>query len=134
MATAPSFASTVRHGVGLPATTETSLTAPAQSQSVLVAGASGTKIEEVVLEAATTSLTPTTVAGLIYLFVYDGATYHLFDTLAVTAVTASATTPPFRLSKTYVNLTIPSGSTLKASQSIAGNASLIKVHALGADF
>jgi hypothetical protein len=135
MATDPAFASTVNNGTALiGATAETNLQVAAQTVTVITAGASGTKIEEIVVEATTTSLTPTTVAGLVYIFLYDGATYHLYDTLAVTAVTASTTVAPFRTSKTYTNLFIKTGWSLRASQSIAGNVSLLKVSAFGADF
>lgn len=85
------------------------------------------------VEASATTLVATTVAGLVYLFLYDGTTYHLFDTITVTAITASATVAPFRARNLYDNLAIKSGWSLRASQSIAGNASLLKCHALGAD-
>jgi hypothetical protein len=101
---------------------------------IVTAGASGSKIEEVVVEATTTSLIPTTVAGLVYLFLYDGATYHLFDVITVAAITASSTVPGFRQRNVYANLLIKSGWSLRASQSIAGNASILKVSAFGGDF
>lgn len=134
MATDPSFASTIAVGAAIPGSAETSLTVPTNSSTILSGGTSGTKVEEIVVEAVTTSLAPTTVAGLVYLFLYDGTTYHLFDTLSVTAVTASATVAPFRTSRTYTNLFIKNGWSLKASQSIAGNASLLKITALGGDY
>lgn len=133
MATEPAFASAIKIGAATVATAETNLSAPAQSALIVTAGASGTKIEEVVVHAMTTTLTPTTVAGLVYLFVYDGTTYHLFDTIVITAVTASTTVPPFRTNRMYSNLVLPTGWFLRASQSIAGNASLLKVEAFGGD-
>lgn len=134
MATDPQFASTVKAGAAIPAGAETSLTVPTLAAVVLTAGTSGSKIEEVIVEAVTTSLTPTTVAGLVYLFLFDATTYHLFDTVSVAAVTASATVPPFRANKPYTNLLLPAGWSLRASQSVAGNANLLKVTALGGDF
>ncbi len=134
MATDPSFAATVSNGAQLLGNAETSLTVPTTTSAIVTAGASGTKVEEVVVEAATSSLTPTTVAGLVYLFLYDGTTYHLYDSIVVGAVTASSTVQPFRTNKTYTNLFLKSGWSLRASQSIAGNASLLKVHAFGGDF
>jgi hypothetical protein len=114
--------------------TETNLQVPAAAVVVFTAGASGSKIEEVVAEATQTTLAATTVAGLIYLFLYDGTTHHLFDSITVTATTASATAAPFRASNRYSNLILANGWSLRASNSIAGNAGLIKVTALGADF
>lgn len=134
MATAPAFAATPNQGVALLGSAETNLQVPAQSSVVLTAGANGTKIEEIVVQHSNTNLTTATVAGLVYLFLYDGSTYHLFDVLTISAVTPTTTAQPFRLSSRYTNLILKSGWSLRASQSIAGNASLLKVHAFGGDF
>lgn len=133
MATDPVFAATPAHGTALLGSAETNLQAPTQSSTVLTAGASGTKVEEVVVEATATSLVATTVAGLVYLFIYDGTNYRLYDVVTVNANTASATVAPFRQRNVYANLVLKNGESLRASQSIAGNASLLVVHALGAD-
>lgn len=133
MAVDPAFAATINNGAQLLGAAETNLQVPTTTSVLVTAGATGTKVEEIVVEATTTSLTPTTVAGLVYIFLYDGTTYHLYDAIPVTAVTASTTTAPFRVSKTYTNLFFKTGWSLRASQSIAGNASLLKVHAVGGD-
>lgn len=133
MATDPAFASTINNGSQLLGAAETNLQAPTTTSTVITAGANGTFVYEIDIEATTTSLTPTTVAGLVYIFLYDGATYHLRDTIAVTAVTASTTTAPFSASKTYTNLFFKNGWSLRASQSVSGNASLLKISAHGAD-
>lgn len=134
MATDPAFAATVQLGSALLGSAETNLQVPAQSSVILTAATLGTKVEEIVIHATQTTLVATTVTGNVYIFLYDGATYHLFDTAAITAVSASSTVAPFRLSKTYNNLIFKSGWSLRASQSIAGNANVLKVLALGADF
>lgn len=134
MATDPSFAATVKLGAQLLGAVETSLTVPTTTSTIVTAGSNGTKIEEIVVHAATSSLTPTTVAGLVYLFLHDGSTFHLFDAIPVSAVTASATTAPFRSSRTYANLWIASGWSLRASQSHTSNANLLKVTAFGGDY
>ncbi len=134
MATDPAFAAIVQNAAALIGSAETNLQVPVNASVVLTAGASGCKIEEIVVQASATSLVASTVAGLVYLFLYDGATYHLFDVVQVTAITASSTVAPFRARTTYTNLVLKSGWSLRASQSIAGNASLLKVHALGGDF
>lgn len=134
MATDPAFAATPNTGAALLGNAETDLQAPTTTSVVLTAGSSGTKVEEIVVQASkSAALTATTVAGLVYLFLYDGSTYHLFDTVTVTAITASATVPGFRQRNVYTNLYLKSGWSLRASQSIAGNASILKVHAMGAD-
>jgi hypothetical protein len=134
LAAAPAFAATPRAASALITGTETNLQVPAAAVVVFTAGASGSKIEEVVAQASATTLVATTVAGALYLFLYDGTTYHLFDTILVTAITASATAVPFRASNRYANLVLPNGWSLRVSNSIAGNASILKVTALGADF
>lgn len=134
MATDPVFASTVNLGAALLGSAETNLRVPTQSSAVCTGGASGTKIEEIVVEASQTTLVATTIAGLVYLFLYDGSTYYLFDTVAITAITASATTAPFRLARQYPNLVLKTGWSLRASQSVSGNASVLNVIAFGGDF
>lgn len=129
MATAPAFAATVNTGTGLPATADTSLTTPTNQVTVLTAGASGSKVEEIVVQAV-----GTTVAGMINIFRYDGATYHLIDQFIITAITSSTTAAAYRQNRTYANLLLKNGDTLRASQTIAGNASLLKVTAFGGDF
>lgn len=134
MATDPAFAATVALGSALLGNAETDLQVPTTTSVILTAGASGTKVEEIVVEASkAASLVATTVAGIVYLFLYDGSTYHLYDTIAVTANTASSTAAPFRLARQYLNLVLKSGWSLRASQSIAGNASILKVLAFGGD-
>jgi len=129
MAADPSFAATARASSALPTTADTSLTAPTNQVTVLTPGAAGSKVEEIVCQGVGTS-----VAGVVNIFIYDGSTYHLFDQFLITAVTPSTTAVAFRLARKYDNLFIPAGYTLRASQSIAGNASIIKVTALGGDF
>lgn len=140
MAAAPSFAATPNAITpAILGSAETSLTAPAQSSTLVTAAASGTLITGLTVEAVANSLTPTTVAGLIYIFQYDGTTYHLYDVLTVAAVTASTTVAPFSLTKSYASLPgggfwLRTGWFLKASQSISGNASLLKVTPQAADY
>lgn len=133
MATDPAFAATPALGAALIGSAETNLQVPVNASTVLTAGASGSKVEEIVIEATATSLVASTVAGLVYLFLYDGSTYHLFDVVTVTAITASSTVPGFRQRNVYPNLVLESGWSLRASQSIAGNASILKITAFGGD-
>lgn len=136
MATDPIFASTVKAGTpALLGAAETSLTVPTTASTIYTAGASGSFIERIVINAATTSLAPAIVAGLVYIFLHDGTTAHLFDTLTIPlpSATASATVPPLTLVR-LVGISVPSGYTVRASQSIVGNANLLKVTALGADY
>lgn len=136
MATDPAFAATPNNGTpALLGAAETSLTVPTTASVIFTAGASGSYLEKIVVNAATTSLAPAIVAGLVYIFLFDGTTNHLFDTLSIPlpAATASSTVPPLNLVR-LAGISLPTTWTVKASNSIAGNASLLKVIALGANY
>jgi hypothetical protein len=96
MAAAPSYASTPVTWAGLvPATADTSLTAPAHVTTLGTAtssgGSTGTKINEIdVIPVATT------VAGLVNVFLYDGTSYHLHESVEIPVATVNATTAPVK--------------------------------------
>lgn len=130
MASTPAFATTINVGSGLvPATADTSRTAPTNVTTIFTAGASGSKVERITLVGV-----GTTVLGGICLFRYDGSTYHLIDEITVLAITPSTTVPPFIFSKAYDDLVLKSGDTLRITTQIAGNQSLVKATAFGGDF
>ncbi len=131
MASTPSFAATPKLGAGLvPATLDTSLTAPTNVTTIVTGAASGTKVEELVFQAV-----GTTVASVVNVFVYDATTYHLIDQVLVSAVTSSTTALAFRARKQYQNLLLPSTShSIRVTNTVAGNQSMVKVSAFGADF
>lgn len=128
MATTPAFAATPAVGSGIvPATLDTSLTAPANATTILTGIAAGTKIEEIVVEGLLT-----TVAGVLNVFLHDGTTYHLYDQFLITAVVSSTTAKAYRASRQYPNLVLLNASwTLRVSQTVAGNQSGLKVTATG---
>lgn len=135
MASAPQFASTPNLGSALLGSAETDLQTPTTTSTIITAASTGTLVAEIVIQASkSASLVATTVAGLVYVFLHDGTNYRLYDTIAVTAITASATAAPFRASRTYPNLTLKSGWSLRASQSIAGNASILVCTVHASDF
>ena len=131
MATNPGYAATPLHGAAVLTALETDLQVPTQAVSVIGTQTNGAKIEEIVVEAIATTLIATTVAGLVYIWIYNGSTYFLYDVIPVTAVTASATGAGFRLSKSYNNLILESTESLYAGNSVAGNDSKLVVHAFG---
>jgi hypothetical protein len=131
MASAPVFAATPVCWSGLvPATADTSMTAPSNVTTLGTAGASGTKIEEIVCQGV-----GTTVAGVVNIFLYDGSTYHLYDFFIVPAYTASTTVGAWRASRQYQNLILPSNSwSLRCTVTVAGDQSLVKVTAIGGSY
>ena len=119
MATAPAYAATPNVGSGLvPATADTSRTGPTNTTTVFTGGASGSRVEEITLVGV-----GTTVLGVVCLFRYDGATYHLIDEFVVTVATPSTTVAAFRTSRQYANLLLKNGDTLRVTTQIAGNQS-----------
>jgi hypothetical protein len=130
MATAPGFAATPAVGSAIAnATLDTSLTAPTNVATVVTAAATGTKIDELVVQGL-----GTTVAGVVNVFRYDGATYHLIDQFLVTAVTSSTTALAYQARRIYENLVLKNGDSLRFTVTVAGLQSLIKMTAWAADF
>lgn len=125
----PAFAAAVNVGSALPSTADTSLTNPTNQVTVATAGANGMKISAIDVQGV-----GTTVAGVVNIFRHDGSTYHLVDQFVITAVTSSTTAAAYRNSRKYEDLTLNANDTLRASQTVAGNASLLKVNAYGANF
>lgn len=130
MATEPIFASTPNNGAGItPATLDTSLTAPTNVTTVFTAGSGGSKVEEIsIIELGSV------VGGLLNVFLYDGATYHYFDSFTIILHTVSTTVASVKTTKTYTNLVLKSGWSIRVTTTIAGNQSMHKVHVFGGDF
>src|SRR5579864_3342742 len=106
MANAPAYFSTIDDGsvAFVPASTlDASPPVGTGAQTLVTANTStGTKVEEIDVAVSGTS-----VAGLVYIWLYDGSAYHLRDTIPITAATASTTAASFQASRTYSNLFVP---------------------------
>ena len=134
MATAPTFAATPKAWAGtVPATLDTSNTAPTNVTTIVTAGASGSKIEEIrIVQVAST-----TTSGVLNIFLYDGSTYHLVEPVNIQAITLSTTVanPSDQIFQGYYNnLVIPSGWSIRVSVTVAAFQSAFKVIAFGGDF
>jgi hypothetical protein len=126
MATSPSFAVTPRIGAVSIATADSSYTAPTNVGTLITGASTGTRIAEIVVKNAATS-----AAAIVRVFLWDGATYFLFDELTVAAATGSSTVQQTRVSTTYNNLILPSASwSIRVTTSVA---QATHVTALGAD-
>lgn len=90
------------------------------------AGTNGTRIDQIYIRAK-----ETTVAGSVFIWVYNGATAFLFDEFLVSAVTASNTAEAFSISRPYDNLVLPSGTSLYVSSTIDQD---FNIFAFGGDF
>lgn len=107
MATSPAFAVTPRIAAVSVATADSSYTAPTSVGTLITGVAAGTRVNEIVVKCAATS-----AAAIVRIFLYDStaSAYWLFDEIVVAAATGSATVAQTRVSTTYNNLILPSGS------------------------
>jgi hypothetical protein len=127
MATTPSFAATVRVGLGTLATADTARTGtPTNVVTVFTAGASGSRIDEINIIA-----TATTTAGVVRLWIYNGTTYYLFEEILVSAITPSTTVATYNTTLTFNNFMLPTGHSLRAT---TNNSEGFNVIAFGGDF
>lgn len=70
------------------------------------------------VDAITVKSKATSVASIVSLWIYNGATSFLFDELDVAAVTASTTADSFNLTKVYQNLVLPPTYQLYISETV----------------
>lgn len=138
MATSAQFIGTPKSAVATLSAANTNFDGTGTVVTVYTAGASGARIERVVIEA-----TGTTSAGLVNLYVgtdsaaNTAANVHLYDSVAVTAITPSTTTAPFTASRAEATandrwpLVLAAGQTLRASTTIAQG---FRVVAVGGDY
>jgi len=122
----PSFASVPKAGQAQIATANAGRDGTGTVGTVWTAGAEGSKIEQVTVQA-----TGTTTTGMIRFFLHDGSVFRMFDEVPVTAVTPSATVTAYFAERTYENLVIPAGWSLRASTE---KAETFNVIAQGGDF
>lgn len=133
MATSAQFAATPRIGSALLTTADISLTAPTTFGTVLAAGSSGTRIDNIDIQGVAT-----TVASLINLFIFDGTVNILYAQVAVQAITSSTTSPAFtaalssNVNSNIMPLILPTGYSLRATTSVTQTG--VRVTALAGDF
>lgn len=87
MATTPGFASTARVSSGLATTADTSRTAPTNRALVFAAGANGSRIERIGLEAI-----GTTIASSLRIFLMQGNPVPIISSITFATTTATVTT------------------------------------------
>jgi hypothetical protein len=126
MATAPAFASTVKAWNVSISSADTSRTAPTNVGTLVTAGSSGTRIDEVTITAAGAS-----TANVVRLFIYNGSTYYLYQEVLISAITPSASVVAFTTTLTFNSLVIPTGYSLRVT---TNNAETYHVSAFGGDF
>ena len=129
--TTPIFVGVLRNGAVTISTANTNRDGTGTVGTVFTAGAFGSRIDRVTLTAKVT-----TTAGLIRLFVYDGATYFLWKEVAVAAITPSGTVAAFTYELLSTDgaqplLVLPNGYSLRTA---TVNAEAMNVIAEGGDY
>lgn len=132
MSTAANYAATPNLGIAAISTANTNRDGTGTIGTVLTAGASGSRIDAVMLKA-----TGTTTAGMIRLFVHNGTTAYLLNEVPVQANTPSSTAPAWEVQMNGSTMSqlfpiiLPTGYSLRAS---TNNAETFNVLAVGGDF
>lgn len=135
MATDPVFYTLPNVGFGtVPATADTSLTAPTNTTTVFTAAANanGSKIERVTVN----QVADMTAAGVLNLFIHDGTTYHLWEAIAVNLFDVTTTTQQNAdaiFNKPYDDVLIENAWTIRATVTVAALQSALKVVVFGLD-
>lgn len=132
MANIANYAATPKYAVAQISTANTARDGTGTIGTVFSAGASGSRIDAINLKA-----TGTTTAGMIRLFIHDGATARLLSEVPVIAVTPSGTSPAWEAQLNTNTMTqilpiiLPTGYSLRAA---TNNAETFNVLAMGGDF
>jgi hypothetical protein len=127
---APAFAATPHNAAASVSTANTNRDGTGTIATIFTAGSSGSKIEEITIKA---DGDPADSSVVFYL--YDGTNYHVVDEWDIgNPAAGSATVASYRETRTYENLIIQSGWSLRASITAALTAGVIQVHAFGGDF
>lgn len=126
MATTPNFASTVKSWAVSISSADTSRTAPTSVGTLVTAGSSGSRIDEITITAAGTS-----TANVVRIFLYNGTTYFLFQEVAISAITPSASVASYTTTLYFNSLVIPTTWSVRVT---TNNAETYHVTAFGGDF
>lgn len=132
MSTSANYAATPNLGLAQIATANTNLDGTGTIGTVLTAGASGSRVDALMVKA-----TGTTTAGMIRFFIHDGTNTRLLNEVPVQANTPSSTAPAWEVQMNGGTMSqlfpiiLPTGHSLRAS---TNNAETFNVWAVGGDF
>lgn len=110
MATAAQYAATPRAALAVVSAANTARDGTGTLVTVFTAGASGSRIDDIRINAANT-----VTAGVVRLFIHDGTNGRLFQEVMVTATTPSTTVQTFGTSLLNLGIVLPTGYSLRAS-------------------
>lgn len=118
MATAPAYAATPLLGAVLVnnGTADTSFSTPTHATLLVTAGSNGTKITQIdVVPAGTIS----SGGVVVNIFLYNGSTYYLHESVLVAAITPGTQAASLKYSYYYDNLVLPASWYLYATETVA---------------
>lgn len=129
MANAPVFTDTPKIGVASVSTANTNRDGTGTIATVLTAGADGTVVEEIVAKS-----TGDPADSIVTIFLHDGTNFWLYDEIDLgNPAAASATAEGYRASRTYEDLVLPTGWSIRAAITAAPTAGVVNVFAFGGD-
>lgn len=108
MSTSPQYVGTPKNGTAQVTAANTNRDGTGTVVTVYTAGASGSRIDSLLIKAAAT-----TTAGMVRLYISDGAAKRLIKEVPVVAVTPSASTPTWEAEVLW-----PAGLVLQATWSL----------------
>lgn len=127
MSTTPQFTAITNVGIGAISAANAARDGTGTIVTIFTAGANGSRIDKAIIKA-----TVTTTAGMVRLFIHDGAASSLLTEIPVTATTVAASTPAFETVIDFLGgLVLPTGYSLRASTE---KAEAFNVLAFGGDF
>lgn len=131
MAANPAYAATPKSwAVTTPSTTPDTAIDGTNASTLVTAGASGSRIEEIrIMQIKTIAST-----YIVNLFVHDGSAYHAFDFFSMPANTLSVSVEVEPLVHYYSNLVIPTSWSVRASVTVITVGGAFKLTAFGGDF
>lgn len=129
MASSPAFAAVPKVWAGAVSTANTNRDGTGTVVTIGSAGSSGSKINRVTMQA-----TGDPADSVVTLFLHDGSAYFLFDEFDLgNPAAGSASVPAFRSARSYDDLVIPTGWSLRAAITVALTAGVINVVATVGD-
>ena len=128
--TTPIFTLTPNIGKGSVSTANTNRDGTGTIATIFTAGANGSKISEIDIMASSDPADSTVV-----FYLYDGSTYYPIDEWDIgNPAAGSATVASYNEKRTFANLVLPTGWSLRASITAALTAGVLYIVALGGDY
>lgn len=130
MGTSPQFTSTPNLGYASVSTANTARDGSGTIVDAFTAGASGARVERVVLKA-----TDNPADSVVTMFIYDGSGYRLYDEFDLGDPAAASTTAEgYRTSRAYEDLILEAGQKIAFAITVALTGGVINAFVHGGDF